>query len=92
MTSYLESYEQSIADPETFWAAAAAQIHWEKKWETVLDRSAAPLGPLKLPICASRCQLLARSVHAGCSINTSAFVNLGSDSIAPTISSNLGSL
>ena len=40
--SYDETYARSLADPEGFWAAAAADLHWDKKWDTVLDRSHPP--------------------------------------------------
>ncbi|HXM69951.1 MAG TPA: AMP-binding protein, partial [Thermoanaerobaculia bacterium] len=35
-------YRRSLRDPEGFWAEAAAQIHWFKKWERVLDASNPP--------------------------------------------------
>ncbi|MGA2251371.1 acetate--CoA ligase [Terracidiphilus sp.] len=34
---YEELYKQSIEDPETFWANAASDLHWFKKWDKVLD-------------------------------------------------------
>ncbi len=34
---YEELYKQSIEDPETFWANAANDLHWFKKWDKVLD-------------------------------------------------------
>jgi propionyl-CoA synthetase len=33
---------RSLADPDGFWGEAAAAIHWERRWDTVLDDSAAP--------------------------------------------------
>jgi len=36
-------YQQSINDPETFWAEAARECHWFKKWDRVLDGSSKPL-------------------------------------------------
>ncbi len=43
MTSTYESvYQSSLQDPATFWAAAADQVHWYKKWERVLDDSNPP--------------------------------------------------
>ncbi|HEV2301433.1 MAG TPA: propionyl-CoA synthetase, partial [Stellaceae bacterium] len=42
MTGYLETYRRSLADPEGFWAEAAAAIDWERQWDKVLDRSRAP--------------------------------------------------
>jgi propionyl-CoA synthetase len=38
-----EVYARSIRNPEEFWAEAAEGVHWFKRWERVLDRSAAPL-------------------------------------------------
>ena len=35
MDVYREQYEQSIADPEAFWAGVANTFHWYKKWDTV---------------------------------------------------------
>ncbi|MCS6935336.1 MAG: acetate--CoA ligase [Chitinophagales bacterium] len=34
--AYLRAYEQSIADPEGFWAAVAEDFQWHKKWHKVL--------------------------------------------------------
>ncbi|WP_303047746.1 propionyl-CoA synthetase [Thalassospira sp. HF15] len=39
---YQEIYERSIADKEGFWAEAAENISWYKKWDRVLDDSNAP--------------------------------------------------
>jgi len=36
MEQYREIYERSIKDPEKFWAEAAEQLHWFKKWDKVL--------------------------------------------------------
>ncbi len=44
MTDRYETvYQQSINDPETFWAEAANDCHWYKKWNRVLDISNKPL-------------------------------------------------
>jgi propionyl-CoA synthetase len=44
MTSrYAEEYRRSLAEPEAFWAGQAAALHWDRKWDTVLDAGAAPL-------------------------------------------------
>jgi len=37
--SYDEMYARSLADPEGFWGEAAEQIHWDRKWDRVLDQS-----------------------------------------------------
>ncbi len=43
MSSYQEIYQQSIEDPDGFWAAAADQLHWYKKWDQVIDMQAKPV-------------------------------------------------
>ena len=40
--AYRVLYEKSIQDPEAFWAEAAGELHWFKKWDTVLDDTDAP--------------------------------------------------
>ena len=37
MEAYRELYDSSIADPEAFWAGIAAELSWQKKWDTVLE-------------------------------------------------------
>ena len=37
-----EIYAQSLDDPEGFWAQAAEDVHWYKKWDKVLDDSRQP--------------------------------------------------
>jgi propionyl-CoA synthetase len=37
-----EIYARSIADPQGFWAEAAEDIHWYKRWDKVLDDSKPP--------------------------------------------------
>ncbi len=39
---YDEAFEKSIRDPEAFWAEAAEDCHWYKKWDKVLDDSNKP--------------------------------------------------
>jgi len=39
---YEIAYQQSIEDPNTFWAKAAEDCHWYKKWDKVLDNSNKP--------------------------------------------------
>ncbi len=39
---YEAEYRRSLADPEGFWAEAAAGIHWTKRWSKVFDDSRAP--------------------------------------------------
>ncbi|MGF1614056.1 MAG: propionyl-CoA synthetase [Gammaproteobacteria bacterium] len=39
---YAEVYARSLADPDGFWGEVAADIHWERKWDKVLDDSNPP--------------------------------------------------
>jgi propionyl-CoA synthetase len=41
-TGYIETYRQSIEQPEEFWAEAAEAIDWERRWDRVLDASRPP--------------------------------------------------
>ncbi|MCB2227667.1 MAG: acetate--CoA ligase [Desulfarculaceae bacterium] len=34
---YQQMYERSISDPDGFWAEAAEDFYWEKKWDKVLE-------------------------------------------------------
>jgi propionyl-CoA synthetase len=43
MGSYRDAYRTSLADPETFWLAAAREIDWTRAPTQALDSSAAPL-------------------------------------------------
>ncbi len=36
MQEYEKLYKQSIKNPEAFWAEKASQLHWFKKWKTIL--------------------------------------------------------
>ncbi|MCD6533256.1 MAG: propionyl-CoA synthetase [Deltaproteobacteria bacterium] len=42
MGKYEEAYRQSMESPDTYWAAAAEDVQWVKKWDKVLDDSRAP--------------------------------------------------
>jgi len=42
MGAYQQTYQRSLDDPEGFWAEVAQAIHWDKKWDKVLDESGAP--------------------------------------------------
>ena len=35
MDEYKKLYDESIADPDAFWAGKAEEFHWEKKWDKV---------------------------------------------------------
>ena len=37
LAEYEALYKQSIDDPEAFWAEAAGELHWSKRWDKVLD-------------------------------------------------------
>ena len=37
LEEYETLYKQSIEDPEEFWAGAAGDLHWFKRWDKVLD-------------------------------------------------------
>jgi propionyl-CoA synthetase len=39
---YDAAFSESINDPETFWAKAAEDCHWYKRWDKVLDDSNKP--------------------------------------------------
>ena len=41
-TIYDEVYRRAQRDPDGFWAAAAEDIHWERRWDRVLDASRPP--------------------------------------------------
>ena len=40
--SYLKQYQNSIENPELFWAEAASGLDWSKRWDRVLDDSRPP--------------------------------------------------
>ena len=42
MDIYRTIYERSIEQPAAFWAEAAAALHWDRPWDSVLDDSKAP--------------------------------------------------
>ncbi|MES2708752.1 MAG: acetate--CoA ligase [Verrucomicrobiota bacterium] len=37
LAAYRKKHAASIADPEAFWGAEAAELSWQKPWDTVLD-------------------------------------------------------
>src|SRR6267378_1983446 len=39
---YEETYVRSLADPAGFWAAAAEDLHWDRRWDRVFDDSRPP--------------------------------------------------
>jgi propionyl-CoA synthetase len=43
MSIYQQLYRQSIDDPDSFWAEAAEQLHWYKKWDQVLALDTKPV-------------------------------------------------
>ena len=40
--SYDETYAASMDDPTRFWGSAAESIHWDRRWDTVLDDTNPP--------------------------------------------------
>jgi propionyl-CoA synthetase len=42
MGDYEREYRRSLDDPEGFWGDAAEAIHWDRRWDRVLDDSRAP--------------------------------------------------
>jgi acetyl-CoA synthetase len=42
LQDYQAAYERSLADPQGYWAEAAAALHWFQPWEHLLDESNAP--------------------------------------------------
>ena len=43
MSRFDEVQARSLSDPEGFWAEAAEGLHWDRRWDRVLDDSKAPL-------------------------------------------------
>jgi acetyl-CoA synthetase len=37
LDEYRELYQRSVDDPEGFWAEQAEALHWQRKWDRVLD-------------------------------------------------------
>ncbi len=42
MSSYQDAYRKSLDNPQAFWMEAADAIHWERRWDQVLDDSNPP--------------------------------------------------
>ncbi len=40
---YLDVYRRSLNNPEEFWGELAEELHWERRWDKVLDDSNTPL-------------------------------------------------
>jgi propionyl-CoA synthetase len=40
--AYRDAHRRSLEDPEGFWGEQAAALHWERRWDKVLDASRAP--------------------------------------------------
>lgn len=40
MTNYASSHRQSVAEPEAFWATQAEALHWDQRWQRVLETDA----------------------------------------------------
>ena len=41
-SQYEEAYARSLRDPEGFWAAAAEDLYWERRWDRVFDDTRPP--------------------------------------------------
>ncbi len=39
---YTDIYQRALRDPEGFWAEAAEDVHWDRRWSRVLDDSRPP--------------------------------------------------
>jgi len=37
LEGYREAYENSVKNPENFWADVASHFHWRRRWDSVLD-------------------------------------------------------
>ena len=42
MSHYKTTYDRSLAEPEAYWAEQAEQLHWDRRWDRVLDDSRPP--------------------------------------------------
>ena len=42
MSDYKTTYAESLDSPGEFWARAAGEVHWHRKWDKVLDDSRPP--------------------------------------------------
>ena len=42
-TSYRDVLRRSLEEPEGFWSEQAEKLHWDRRWDKVLDRDADPL-------------------------------------------------
>jgi acetyl-CoA synthetase len=42
MEDYKKKYEESVKNPEKYWAGVAEELHWFKKWDRVLNTDTAP--------------------------------------------------
>jgi len=40
--AYRDAHRRALQDPEEFWGEQAAALHWERRWDKVLDASRAP--------------------------------------------------
>ena len=41
-SAFKSVYQSALEDPETFWAQAAEDVHWYRRWDQVLDDSTPP--------------------------------------------------
>ena len=45
MSSYKNTYASSLAEPEAYWAEQAERLHWDRRWDRVLDDARTPEQP-----------------------------------------------
>ncbi len=43
MGRYQDEYRRSLSDSQAYWAEQAEHLHWHRRWDRVLDDSAAPM-------------------------------------------------
>src|SRR2546426_6742334 len=41
-STYGDVYRRSLADPAGFWAAAAEELYWDRRWDRVFDDDRSP--------------------------------------------------
>ena len=42
MSNYQTTYARSLAEPEAYWAEQAGKLHWDRRWDRVLDDARPP--------------------------------------------------
>jgi propionyl-CoA synthetase len=66
VSKYGAVHQRSLSDPEAFWAEAAEAVHWDKRWNKILDAGAAPMYRWFTGACLNTCyNALDRHIEAG---------------------------